>query len=200
MESQMDEKSVADLLKKTSTPVLLLIGLIGNMITITILSQKSMKKHESFRYIILLSMIDTCVLYAGCLQIMLDSYLKIDIRTVNTVTCKLFSFFLYFFTHFSSIYLVVINVHQMIDIKTNTNSKKSPCKVFFLVGLVIFAINSHFLIYNKIIEIDLNSAKNQLDSAMNETVGVVNHIKSIRICFCYENTKYFHFLMNYFSW
>jgi hypothetical protein len=108
MDFTIDEKNASDLIKKIFTPILLLLGLVGNIISITIFSRDSMKKYTTFRYLTLLSILDLCVLYTGCGQILLDVYFHIDIRLLNELSCKMHSFLVYFFTHCSSLLLAVL--------------------------------------------------------------------------------------------
>lgn len=109
-----DELYVSDLIKKIFTPLLLVVGLLGNSLSITIFSRKCMSKYTTFRFLKLLSIIDICSLYIGLGQIMFDVYFNIDLRLVNQLTCKLQSFLVYFFTHFSSMLLAFMSIDRYI--------------------------------------------------------------------------------------
>ena len=72
MNEYFTDKEASDLLKKIFTPILLSLGLFGNTISMIIFNKPSMKKHSTFRYLTLLSVLDLSVLYTGCGQIFLD--------------------------------------------------------------------------------------------------------------------------------
>lgn len=186
-----------DLLMKIFTPVLLLVGLIGNTLIIVILRQSEFKQYRSLNYFVLLAVLDTCVLYSGCLQVASNAYFSVDIRTINSVLCRLFSFIVYFFTHFVSIYLVCINLNRVLVLKHAHLKQAAPFKAFFFTALFLFLVNSHFLVFNRLIEIDLNVNRS---GNKNQLLIANRSIHTVRICFCYENTKYFHFIMNYLPW
>ncbi len=107
-----DEKAISDLLQKIFTPILLFFGLVGNIFSIMIFSSRSMRKYTTFRYLKLISIVDICCLYTGCLQIMLNVYFGVDLRLMNFLTCKFQSFLVYFFTHFSSMLLAVMSIDR----------------------------------------------------------------------------------------
>lgn len=106
------EKETSDLIKKLVTPFLLVLGLTGNTISIIIFSCKSMKNYTTFRFLTLISILDICCLYTGCTQIMISVYYGIDFRLLNEVSCKIQSFLVYFFTHFSSMLLAAMSIDR----------------------------------------------------------------------------------------
>ena len=108
------EKDTSDLLKKVFTPFLLVFGLLGNTMSIIIFSNKSMRKFTTFRYLKLISIVDIFCLLTGCLHIMLNVYFGIDFRLINELTCKIQSFLVYFFTHFSSMLLAVMSIDRYV--------------------------------------------------------------------------------------
>jgi len=135
MNSYFSDKQASDLIKKIFTPILLCLGLFGNTMSMVIFNKDSLKKHSTFRYLTLLSILDLCVLFSGCGQILLDVYFEIDIRSLNELSCKvvfsyfffhkilssyfksfiffkMHSFLVYFFTHFSSMLLAIMSIDR----------------------------------------------------------------------------------------
>jgi hypothetical protein len=123
-----EEQNISYLLKKIFTPLLLIVGLIGNSFSIVIFNRKCMRKYTTFRYLKLLSIIDICCLYIGCGQIMFEVYFDIDLRLINQFTCKTQSFLVYFFTHFSSMLLAAMSIDRYICVY-HSNSKQE----FFII-------------------------------------------------------------------
>ena len=183
-----DEKYYSDLLKKIFSPGLLILGLIGNITSLIIFSQKSMKKYTTFRYLFLLSIIDICSLYTGCSQIMLDVYFEIDIRLINEFSCKVQSFLVYFFTHLSSMLLAIMSIDRTITItfKLRTfSTPKTAVKLFLLISLVIFITDSHFLLFTHLYTLEIPIGN---DSDIN----ILNYLSVNNTC-----KKYLNININY---
>ncbi|CAF0735386.1 unnamed protein product [Brachionus calyciflorus] len=151
----MSEKEVSDLLKKIFTPVLLGLGILGNVISIIIFSKASLIKHTTFKYLLLLSILDLCVLISGCGSIFLEVYFDLNVRHLNNFSCKLHSFMVIFFTHSSSMLLVCMSVDRVLVIKMKKGSKisnpKMASRVFWFLLIFIGILNIHFLLFNQLI-------------------------------------------------
>jgi hypothetical protein len=152
-----DEKKLSDLLNKIFMPILLLLGLFGNIISIIIFNQPSMKKYTTFQYLKLISILDLITLYIGCVSLMFISYFNIDIRLLNDFSCKFHSFLVYFFTHLSSFMMAFMSIERAITVMLNAKSSKcfnisSVLKTFIIVCLLIFAVNAHFIFFIKLVE------------------------------------------------
>lgn len=70
------------------SPILLIIGGIGNPLCIIILLRKR-KPNSTIIYLCLLALIDVLVLYTGLLRQYLKEILEIDLRDISSFTCKL---------------------------------------------------------------------------------------------------------------
>lgn len=71
-------------------PVLLIIGTLGNLLSLIVLIQ--MRQHSVYRYLTFMSIADTIVLYIGLLrELLLSSSLQTHIQ--GTLLCKLHVFF-----------------------------------------------------------------------------------------------------------
>lgn len=71
-------------------PVLLIIGTLGNLLSLIVLIQ--MRQHSVYRYLTFMSIADTIVLYIGLLrELLLASSLQTHIQ--GTLLCKLHVFF-----------------------------------------------------------------------------------------------------------
>lgn len=77
------EKDVSDMLKKTFTPILLAIGIVGNLVSMLIFSNESLKKYTTFRLLFLLSLIDICVLLTGCGDILLQVPITVNLLQIR---------------------------------------------------------------------------------------------------------------------
>lgn len=192
-----DYKISSDVLKKMFTPAILILGTFGNVISIKIFTKDSMKKYSTFRYLTLLSIIDLCTLYTGCGQILLDVFFNIDIRLLNNFVCKLQSFLVYFFTHFSSMLLAVMSIDRTLSIMSRRANKRSTpetaLKAFYLLGLMLAAINFHFILFTTLIDYEVQP--NDLnDSYHNSTIQVV------KFCYAPSQSAYFLYISQIFPW
>ena len=81
-------KRLSHKLSLVISPILLIIGGIGNPLCIIILLQKR-KPNSTIIYLCLLAVVDVLVLYTGLLRQYLKEILNIDIRDYSSLTCKL---------------------------------------------------------------------------------------------------------------
>jgi hypothetical protein len=115
-----DEKELCDLLKRILAPILLVLGITGNLVSIYIFStNKSMRRQITFRYLIYLSILDLLVLSFGYGHTAILVFTNVDVRLVNNFFCKAHSFLVYFFSQSSSLVLVCMSVDRTISIAYN---------------------------------------------------------------------------------
>ena len=184
------------LFEKVTIPILLLVGLFGNSLSIRIFSKKSFLKSSTFEYLKLISIVDLFTLLIGCLQTLLEVYFKYNIKIKTEFTCKLYSFLVYYFTHLSSMLLSVLSIDRCIRILINKNKsifipRKQPIKVFLGLAITLFLINSPFLIYSKIID------------SNNSTIIITESTSSINvdsICFCDMDSYFYEYLLYFYPW
>ena len=192
-------KQTSDLLKKIFTPLLLCLGTFGNIISIKIFCKDTMKKYTTFRYLTLLSVIDLCTLYTGCGQILFEVFFNLDIRSLNDVSCKMNSFLVYFFTHFSSMLLAAMSVDRTIAIISRNNqlisTPQTALKIFTILGVLLAVINVHFLFFTHLIDYEV--PPNELNLTFNTSNET---IQTIKICYGEFNSYYFVYISKIFPW
>lgn len=192
----MDDKEFSDLLKKLFTPLLLCLGTFGNIISITIFTKESMKKYSTFRYLTLLSIIDLCTLYVGCGQIFFGVFFDIDIRTLNVFFCRIDSFLVYFFTHFSSILLAAMSIDRTLAIMSKRlqimSTPKLAVKIFFILASLLALMNCHFLLFSNLIDFEVPTDNS--NNLANQST------KILTICYAEIETFYFIYISQVFPW
>ena len=115
--SAYDEKEICDLLKRILSPILLVLGLTGNLMSIYIFStNQSMRRKVPFRYLIYLSILDLLVLIFGYGHTAILVYTNVDIRLMNNAMCKAHSFFVYLLSQSSSLVLVSMSLDRTLCI------------------------------------------------------------------------------------
>ena len=85
-----EREDIAQQIELYTYPVLLVIGTLGNLLSLIVLIQ--MRQHSVYRYLTFMSIADTVVLYIGLLrELLLSSNFHIHIE--GTLLCKLHVFF-----------------------------------------------------------------------------------------------------------
>ena len=102
---KVDSEKLRISLIKYLYPVILLLGLFGNLITFSVMI-KIYKRGKNFKKLALslaaLSIADLSILIFGCGREYLETILMISIRSSNIYSCKLIYFLCYLFSSFSA--------------------------------------------------------------------------------------------------
>ena len=115
--------------------MMLFIGLIGNVLIFLVYSQKRFKNSASTGYLKIVAVSDllsimTILPYGVTLA-------GITFLNINQLTCKIFTFFSYFFPTNSSWILTLLNIERMINIKYSTvkmlNRKSFQIMLLFFI-------------------------------------------------------------------
>ena len=219
--SQYNQKELSDILKKIFTPTLLLLGFIGNLLSIAIFSKPHMRKQTTFRYLTYLSVFDLLTLFTGYGQTFFQVYFEIDIRLINEFSCKVHSFLVYFFSQSSSMILICMSIDRTIVIATKYGKKLSTIyitKKFLLFTIISnIVINLHFIFFAHIIEIPyyllnsndttytlgfnstLNNSMSNFEPDSNQTLSN-GSITFYKACYGSANSLYFMYLVEFFPW
>ncbi|KAL3869226.1 hypothetical protein ACJMK2_041934 [Sinanodonta woodiana] len=117
MESELDyiEYRVALALWRWVSPCLLVLGGVGNILCIVILTNKRTRGSSTAVYLTSLAVADLLVLYTGLLRQWVKFLFEIDIRQLAEGICKVHLFFIYFATHCSSWFLVAVTGERFIS-------------------------------------------------------------------------------------
>jgi len=101
-------------------PVIILIGTIGNIVNIILFSRKTFKSNSTFRFLLYLSIFDLLVLLICAPDAFLRFGYNIHLRQLSLYSCRLHTFFTYFFTHASSSILMLISIDRALIISNKT--------------------------------------------------------------------------------
>ncbi|CAF1272588.1 unnamed protein product [Adineta steineri] len=126
-----------------------ILGLIGNFLSIIIFSRKALRSRSCSMYFLALNVSDICVLYGYIIECLLFYGYGIQLLS-NSFMCKTIIFLIYASTDISNYLLTLAAIDRCVLISYRTAHyrfcRKSVAK--FLIGFVIFLfsfINSHFL-------------------------------------------------------
>ena len=144
------EEEIAHYIWLIGSPIVIAIGIIGNTLSILILSRKRMRKHTSAFYFTVLAVTDLLVLTVGLLRNFLVALMGYDpIRTYSQASCKIHTFLVYFLGQFSAWVLLSVTVERFISVWFPFKARYLCTYKHAAIGLVILAVclssaNFHF--------------------------------------------------------
>ncbi|KAH3836759.1 FMRFamide receptor-like [Dreissena polymorpha] len=166
------------LIWKIVPPILILLGTIGNSLSILVLTRRSIRVSSTALFLTVLACSDLLVLYSGLLRQWLIYLFDTDVRNLSEAGCKINVWLVYSSLDFSAWILIVLTLERVVSTwmphRARTLCTKKTAFAFIIaVGVFILGINSHILygigykitqdenyypIENKCIEIDRNYA------------------------------------------
>nr|QVK45704.1 G protein-coupled receptor [Proales similis] len=172
------------------SPVLLLLGGLGNLISIVVLMRKNATS-STVLYFCVMAIFDTLVLFTGLLRIWLHQLVDYDIRLSSTLSCKLHVFLTYTFMQTSSFILVAITYNRFAIMFNRdwrcreriSQKQDNPSGVLWTTGLILSLtgiFNAHFLYFY---DIEQESRSGRLDCTVNRL----------------SEPSYYSFRVNYYS-
>ena len=138
------------LIWKVVPPFLLLLGTIGNILSIVVLTRKSIKISTTALYLTFLAFSDLLVLYTGLLRQWIIYVFKYDVRHVSEAVCKIHIWLLYTSLDFSAWILIAVTLERVILVycphtaKTKC-SRKYATALLITILLFLLGLNSHLL-------------------------------------------------------
>ncbi|XP_071080929.1 probable G-protein coupled receptor 139 [Haliotis cracherodii] len=158
-EAILPNQETAHLLWTIISPILLLLGTIGNLLSIVVLTRKAMRKSNMSKYLTCLAVADLAVLYVGLLREWVLHGFKEDIRDVHPVVCKIHAWLTYSSLHTSAWIQVSVTIERTVFVWRPLRYRIFCTKrvATISVGIVIsicLLLNSHFLIFLEHTETD----------------------------------------------
>ncbi|CAF3660245.1 unnamed protein product [Rotaria socialis] len=186
-------EEIAQQIELYTYPFLLGLGTVGNLLSIVVLIQ--MRQHSVYRYLTLMAIADTVLLYIGLLrELLLSSSFHLHIQ--GTLLCKLHVFFFYNTLHLSSWFRCCLNLDRYVAVKfpiyTSKWCRTSQASInSSIVFTVLSLANIHLLIFVQGEDDNMNS------NALNSTRSTVNPFQYQR---CYLHPSYVHFFEHIYTW
>ena len=133
------------------SPITIVIGTIGNILAIVVLSRKEMRKSTTSMYLNILAVSDIFVLYLGLLRNFIHKIYDVDVRDHSEPVCKLHIFLVYFTSHFSHWVLVAVAVERFIAVWFPFKAKilctrRNGLFALLLLAAILLAADGHFLL------------------------------------------------------
>ena len=135
---------------KTVPPVLITFGTCGNILSIVVLTRKSIRKSTTAIFLIFLTFSDLCVLYTGLFRQWLIYLIDIDIRHFSEVFCKIHTWLVYSSLDFSAWIIISVTLERIIAVwcpySHNTKCSRQTAIVCIITLLIfVLSLNAHLL-------------------------------------------------------
>ncbi|KAL3848132.1 hypothetical protein ACJMK2_019009 [Sinanodonta woodiana] len=131
------------------SPILIVIGTVGNILSIVVLVRRSLRSSTTMYYLTVLAGSDLCALYFGLLRLWVEFTFKIPIRNLSDVICKVHTFIVYVVTDFTVWILVAVTFDRCLSVTVPFKAKRlctrrSSRLVIVVIALCLILFNSHF--------------------------------------------------------
>jgi len=132
------------------TPIILLGCAVGNIVSFFVLIRPRLRKQTTSIYLAVLCVAEMGTCYTGLLrQFLLDAF-NLDIRTINSFTCRTHIYFTYIFLRLAPLLLALVTLQRYLYISQIAFcSLKSTCIQLFCSILFVCLAEFHlFLFYD----------------------------------------------------
>ena len=156
------ECHAAVVLWKIVSPLLMIVGISGNLLSLWVLSRKRMRYTTSSVYLRLLAIVDTGVILLPVLRNLIYYYTAVNIRELSMFACKFHSWLSTSVLAISFWLLPVIAMDRLILVKYPIWAKahctrRSAIIAAVVLMTIVLCTSSHILIYQARIEVFVSS-------------------------------------------
>ena len=135
---------------KTVAPILIAFGTGGNILSIVVLTRKSIRKSTTAIFLIFLTISDLCVLYTGLFRQWLIYLNNIDIRHLSEAFCKIHTWLVYSSLDFSAWIIITVTLERIIAVwcpySHNSRCRRQTALICIITVLTfILGLNAHLL-------------------------------------------------------
>ncbi|XP_076100988.1 cysteinyl leukotriene receptor 2-like [Mytilus galloprovincialis] len=144
------EYNAAIYLWKIVPPILLLLGTVGNVLSILVLRRPTIRKSVCSLYLVMLAIIDLLVLYTGILRQWILNTFDFDIRATSSAACKIHIWILYSSMDYSAWILIAVTIERVLLLWFPNKmqcvcTKKVAMLVLISIASFLLLVNSHIL-------------------------------------------------------
>jgi len=145
-------------------PVLLLLGSVGNVLSLVILTRPAMRKYSAYVYLAVLAAADTLVLYVGLMRLWLGQLTGHDLLDASDWTCRLVTVVAYTVSDYSGWLIIAVTLERYVAVchplSTSMGGSQRAKTLATLGGLlaVLTAVNVHFLWTVRVVDIEYGNS------------------------------------------
>ncbi len=142
------ERKIAAALWLYVSPIIIIVGILGNFMSVIVMSLKQLRGSVTSLFLMVLSITDTLVLLSGLLRQWILSLADLDVRTLSLAGCRFHIFTVYWSTQFAAWVLTAVTIERFISVvfphqAKSIVTKRSAVLVLIIVAVVLFCINAH---------------------------------------------------------
>ncbi|CAH1782718.1 unnamed protein product [Owenia fusiformis] len=135
---------------KYCSPVILVVGTLGNILSVIILLRRELRQCSTTIYLTTLGITDLVFLWTALLRNTLQYNFGISLRNLSEGVCQFDMFVTYFSKHYSAWILVAVSIERLIAVWHPFRAKQLCTKktaIFSLVtmGVVLVGVDLHFI-------------------------------------------------------
>lgn len=171
---------------KYCSPVMIVLGTIGNIFSIVVLLQKSMRRQTTVMYLVALSFNDMAVLYIGLLRYWILATFEIDVRHFSEFLCKVHIWLVYVTVDTSAWILVVVSFERL-ALVWYPHITKSVCTRTTAISILVAVVGTLMLINSHIMY------------GIGDVMKDENNQTTLLQCF-FENEDYQRFYVSIWPW
>ncbi|XP_052280996.1 neuromedin-U receptor 2-like [Dreissena polymorpha] len=152
------------LIWKVVPPILILVGTIGNSLSILVLTRRSIRVSTTALFLTVLACSDLLVLYSGLLRQWLIYLFDTDVRHISEAGCKISMWLVYSSLDFSAWILILVTLERVVLAwfphhgRIVSNRKSAVACLAVICGFIL-GINAHML-YGMVFKIEYDSNNN----------------------------------------
>ena len=142
--------------------VILLGCAIGNIVSFFVLLRPRLRKQTTSIYLAVLCVVELGTCYTGLLrQFLLDAF-KLDIRTINSFTCRTHIYFTYVFLRLAPLLLALVTLQRYLYVgQIALCSLRSTCIQLFCCILFVCVADFHLFFYYELTYSDTRPRSDQ---------------------------------------
>ena len=138
------------LIWKTIPPILIVFGTCGNVLSIVVLTAKSIRGSTTGLYLLILTVSDLAVLYTGLLRQWIIYLFEFDVRQVSEIACKIHTWLVYTSVDFSAWLLIAVTLERIIAVwcpyvLKRKCGRQNGSMLITVILISLLGLNSHFL-------------------------------------------------------
>ncbi len=131
------------------SPVLIIIGTVGNLLSAVVMLRQNLRKCTTSLYLFVLAVVDTVVLYTGLLEEWIWTLFEMDIPNTSIAGCRIYLFGFYLTIQMEAWILVCVGIERMVAVFWPHKAKQMFTRAFAarqmaIIGVILAIVNSHF--------------------------------------------------------
>ena len=192
---------ISALMWKSISPIIIVVGTVGNTLSILVMLRKRFRHTTMCFYLIALAIADTCVLYTSLLLTSLQVYLSTEFLLRSDTLCKTLNFLTHYISHIASWIIVCLTSERFVAVifphycKILFTQARAAIVLAFII-LILLVFDSHFFWTHH-----LQEYTEQYSYIDHLTMATTTHTIKQKMCSINKHIKqHYYFNKNVWPW